>query len=427
MTLVHDLRIAVVKIGGSVLTGPAAYDRAAAFIAARFTGEPGTRLVVVVSAEHGLTDALLDTACALGAAPDPNMRDLLWSTGELRSVALLALRLQALGVVATGVNVHQTGLLEPEPGRAPGHTLCRPSRLLELLATHDVVVAPGFLARGNGDSIVSLGRGGSDLTAVVLAVGLNAVRCELVKDVPGYFSSDPNRDAHARHLPAIDYATALAMASDGCELVQRAALEAARQHALPIVVRSMSGEPRTEITGPAIDDDDHYTDLSISRSVREGKEQKMEFATKTIHAGQPSEPETGSLDRADLPDVDLRAGRRRAFNRGFDYSRTNNPTRARLEAVLAELEGVQHCADVRVGARRRERGAPGVPEAGRRDRHPARRLRRHLSPAEQGLPAARLRRPADRSRPTTARSRRRCRRDPAGLDRVADQSATARL
>ena len=185
MTIVQHRPIAVIKIGGSVLTGAAAYDRAASYIARRIADEPGTRLVAVVSAEHGLTDALLDTARAIGAPPDPTVLDLLWSTGELRSVALLAFRLQALGILATGVNVHQTGLLEPDDGGAPGRTLCRPSRLLELLGTHDVVVAPGFLARGSGDSIVSLGRGGSDLTAVVLAVGLNALRCELVKDVPG--------------------------------------------------------------------------------------------------------------------------------------------------------------------------------------------------------------------------------------------------
>jgi aspartate kinase len=251
MTVAQHLSIAVVKIGGSVLTVPAAYRRAAAFIAGRVAEEPGTRLVVVVSAEHGMTDALFETACGLSATPDPAMRDLLWSTGELRSVALVALRLQALGVLATGVNVHQTGLLEPDTAGAAGRTVFRPLRLLELLATHDVVVAPGFLARGDGDSIVSLGRGGSDLTAVLLAVGLKAIRCELVKDVPGYFSSDPNRDPDARHLPAIDYAAALAMASDGCELVQRAALESAEQHAMPIVVRSMAGQRRTEIGGHA--------------------------------------------------------------------------------------------------------------------------------------------------------------------------------
>ena len=108
--------IAVVKIGGSVLTGPLGYRHAARFIASRVADEPGVRLLVVVSAERGETDRLLDTARATCASPDPAMRDLLWSTGELRSVALVTLSLQALGVDATGVNVHQTGLLDT--GRA---------------------------------------------------------------------------------------------------------------------------------------------------------------------------------------------------------------------------------------------------------------------------------------------------------------------
>ena len=107
----------------------------------------------------------------------------------------------------------------------------------------------------------------------------------------------------------------------------------------------------------------------------------MEFATRTIHAGQPSEPGTGALIapifqtstfEQDAPGV----------HRGFDYSRTNNPTRARLEAVLAELEGVATRRGLCLRARRRERRAAGVAEAGRRDRHPARRLWRHLPAAE---------------------------------------------
>lgn len=185
--------IAVIKIGGSVLPGPLGYRHAARFIASRVVEEPGIRLLIVVSAARGETDRLLDTARAACAAPDPAMRDLLWSTGELRSVALVTLSLQALGVDATGVNVHQTGLrLDTGRATATARPLVRPLRLLERLGTHDVVVAPGFPARGDGSAIVSLGRGGSDLTAVLLAVRLAASRCELVKDVPGYFASDPN-------------------------------------------------------------------------------------------------------------------------------------------------------------------------------------------------------------------------------------------
>ena len=92
-------------------------------------------------------------------------------------------------------------------------TRVRPLRLRALLAQHEVVVVPGFLARGDGDAIVSLGRGGSDLTAVLLAAGLRANRCELIKDVPGYFTADPApRSRRARTSPRSITTTALAMA-----------------------------------------------------------------------------------------------------------------------------------------------------------------------------------------------------------------------
>ena len=116
----------------------------------------------------------------------------------------------------------------------PADAQVRPLRLRALLADHDVVVVPGFLARGGGDAIVSLGRGGSDLTAVLLAAGLGAARCELLKDVPGYFTADPKRDPDARPIPSLAYARALEMADDGCELVQRHALEAAREHGVAV-------------------------------------------------------------------------------------------------------------------------------------------------------------------------------------------------
>lgn len=231
--------VSVVKIGGSVLAGPRAYRRAAEFLAERRCARPDERLVAVVSAESGVTDGLLASARDIVDEPDPRTLDLLWSTGELRSAALLALSLQALGVRACAVNVHQTGVLTPPEPAAPGRSRVEPLRLLALLHEHDVIVAPGFFARGGGDAVVSLGRGGSDLTAVLLAAGLQATRCELLKDVPGYFSADPKRDPDARPLDALTFARAIAMADEGCDLVQRHALVAAREHGLPIVVSAI--------------------------------------------------------------------------------------------------------------------------------------------------------------------------------------------
>lgn len=242
-------RLLVVKVGGSVLTGRNAYGRAAGFLKHRVATDPGTRIVAVVSAEIGVTDALLAMARGVVDEPDPATLDLLWSTGELRSAAMLALTLQACGVDAAAVNVHQTGLVKPDAGGSPGSSRVRPLRLRALLARHDVIVAPGFLARSGGDAVASLGRGGSDLTAVLLAAGLGAVRCELLKDVPGYFTADPKRDPGARPLAALSYERALEMADAGCQLVQRHALEAARLHQVPLVVSAIGHGAGTQVSG----------------------------------------------------------------------------------------------------------------------------------------------------------------------------------
>lgn len=238
------MKVRIFKIGGSVLTGRAAYSRAAGFVADHLCAFPGERVVAVVSAETGITDALLSEARDVAGDPDRDTLDLLWSTGELRSAALLALSLQARGVKARALNVHQTGLHQPD-GEA--HPRVSALKVHVLLARHDVLVAPGFFARSTHDRVVSLGRGGSDLSAVRLASGLGATECRLVKDVPGYFTADPNQHPDATHLDTLTYVQALEMADSGCALVQRRAIEAAQHWRIPIVVTAIGAERQTLI------------------------------------------------------------------------------------------------------------------------------------------------------------------------------------
>jgi aspartate kinase len=244
--------VAVIKLGGSILKNTRAYRKAARFVRNRYNAAPNERLVIVVSAQEGVTDRLAAIAVRIVAQPASAALDLLWSTGELRSVALLALELQALGVSAAAANIHEAGLAssggsDPDsPGR---RVRPNPRRLFSLLAAHPVAVVPGFFATDSTGAVVSLGRGGSDLTAVLLAQGLAASRCELVKDVPGYFTSDPHRDPCARHIPALTFAQALAFAREGCDLVQRQAIEAAARCNLPLVIRSLDeGAPLSWVT-----------------------------------------------------------------------------------------------------------------------------------------------------------------------------------
>lgn len=236
--------VTVLKIGGSVLTGRDGYATAASFVAGRLASGD-ERLVVVVSAEHGHTDELYKEAQAISgvseadqATPDPALLDLLWSTGEVRSVALLSLRLRAIGASVTGVSVHEVGL-KVVPG--DDRIAFNPLSIRAALAEHRVVVVPGFLAVEN-HRVVTLGRGGSDWSAVLLAASLGAARCELVKDVDGYFTADPHTHADASLISQLSYTTALQMADDGCPLVQRHAIAEAARAQLPLVIRSLTSQ-----------------------------------------------------------------------------------------------------------------------------------------------------------------------------------------
>lgn len=242
--------VAVVKVGGSVLDGLEAYRRVAAAFARRLARRPHERVVVVVSAERGVTDALADLARSFTPSVDPRALDLLWSTGEQRSVALLTLALQAAGVGAVALDVHEVGLeVDPSGGEPGPRVRVNPLRLLAVLARFRAVVVPGFFAVGLGGTVVSLGRGGSDLTAVVLAAALGAGCCELVKDVPGYFTADPARCPDAVHRPTVSFDEALAMADAGSRLVQRAALEVAARERLSLVVRTLDEEAGATVVG----------------------------------------------------------------------------------------------------------------------------------------------------------------------------------
>jgi aspartate kinase len=242
-------RIVVMKFGGSVLADDESYFRAARFVVRRLHECSAERFLVVVSAQKGVTDDLERLAREIASCPGQRTLDLLWATGELRSVALLTLHLEEMGVTTVGFNIHEAGLRLG--GRNSSHFRVT-SLSTELWRTFDdcsVVVAPGFFATLVNGMIVSLGRGGSDLSAVLLADALDAERCELIKDVPGYFTHDPNLDCKATHLPSLSYAQALAMADMGCELVQQRALEAARKAGLRIVVRGLAEDaPRSVLS-----------------------------------------------------------------------------------------------------------------------------------------------------------------------------------
>ena len=240
-------RIAVMKFGGSILADDESYFRAARFVVRRLHECSAERFLVVVSAQKGVTDDLERLARGIASCPGQRTLDLLWATGELRSVALLALHLEEMGVTAVGFNIHEAGLRLGGVNSSHFSVTSLSTELRRAFDDCSVVVAPGFFATLVNGMIVSLGRGGADLSAVLLADALDAERCELIKDVNGYFSEDPHLGRRALHLPELSYETALKLADDGCELVQRRALEAARQAGLRLVVRGIGEDAPASI------------------------------------------------------------------------------------------------------------------------------------------------------------------------------------
>ena len=352
--------LGVLKVGGSGLRDDTSYAATAGFLRDRLAERPEGRLVVIVSAQHGATDELLAEAQAIATEPDHHALDLLWSTGELRSVARLALHLQGIGVRAIPFNVHQTGLCAcPEPSRGADRatrTTVRPLRLLAALAASRIVIVPGFLGVSAGGTITSLGRGGSDLTAVLLATAVRAEACELIKDV-GYFTADP----HPRTPGAtISRSRGARMADAGRDLVSGRRWRC-RQAGLQLVIRAWTLRP------------------CYSMHVYP-QEQQYGFATNVSRRPAVG-PETGSLiaRSSDVHEQDERV------NRGFDYSRTNNLTREARSRARRRLEG-EATAPRSVGSRR----GNAVLQAYQACEIVFPRRLRTADP-EQGVPAARLR------------------------------------
>lgn len=204
----------------------------------------GHQIVVVLSAMAGQTDALIDLAKKVIAEPDPRELDVLLSTGEQVSVALFAMAVKAMGYEARSllgfqVPIHTDQLY----GKARIHEI-DDSRIRRELAAHRVVTVAGFQGLDDNGDITTLGRGGSDTTAVALAASLGAEVCEIYTDVDGVYTTDPGICPRAKKIPIISYDEMLEMASLGAKVLEIRAVEFAKKYDVPIHVRSTFTDER---------------------------------------------------------------------------------------------------------------------------------------------------------------------------------------
>ncbi len=239
--------ILVQKFGGTSLSTPARIKRAARRVAA--SQRAGYDIVVVVSAMGDSTDRLLDLASRVAKDPAARELDLLLSTGEGVSAPLMSMALTELGVPAVSLLGFQAGIRTDQRHAKARILGLTPARIERELAAGRVVVVAGFQGMGLEMEVTTLGRGGSDTTAVALAASLKAQACEIFTDVRGIYTVDPRFVPSARLLTHIAYPEMLELASAGARVMHPRAVEIAEAYGLELHVRSsFHAGPGTIIT-----------------------------------------------------------------------------------------------------------------------------------------------------------------------------------
>ena len=245
------MALIVQKYGGTSVGSADRIRGVAARIAHRVEG--GDRLVVVVSAMGDTTDELLALAAEMTDAPEERELDLLLSTGEIVSSTLLAMALKHAGHPAVALSGAQAGIgTDKRYGRARILKV-DPHRIEAALEKGNVVIVAGFQGTTEELDVTTLGRGGSDTTAVALAAALKAERCEIYTDVDGIYTADPRIEPNASKLEAVSYEEMLELASYGAKVMHPRAVELGAVFNVPILVASSFSEaPGTLIGGASM-------------------------------------------------------------------------------------------------------------------------------------------------------------------------------
>ncbi len=241
------MSLIVQKYGGTSVGNVDRIKNVAKKVAA--SKKAGNNIVVVLSAMSGETDKLIALANAVSTNPKEREMDMLLSTGERVTIALLAMALNDMKVDAVSFTGRQSGIITDT-----AHTRARiknidAGRIQEALKKGKVVVVAGFQGITEGSDVTTLGRGGSDLTAVAVAAALKADFCDIYTDVDGVYTTDPNIVPNARKLDKISYDEMLEMASLGAKVLQARSVEFAKKFNVPVrVLSSFHDVPGTLVT-----------------------------------------------------------------------------------------------------------------------------------------------------------------------------------
>ena len=229
--------------------------------------QKGHQMVIVLSAQGDTTDELLEKANEINPNPSRREMDMLLTTGEQQSVALMALALHRLGYPAVSLNAVQAGIYSTSSYSTARIKSIKTDRIVRELESKNIVIVTGFQGYNRYGDLTTLGRGGSDTTAVALAAALHADLCEIYTDVDGVYTVDPRIVKNARKIDVISYDEMLELASLGAKVLNKRSVELAKKYHVELVVRSSltraegtlvkedTGLEKTLVSGIAVDKD----------------------------------------------------------------------------------------------------------------------------------------------------------------------------
>jgi aspartate kinase len=300
--------------------------------------DEGNELVVVVSARSGVTNELIARAKAIHEHPSERELDMLLATGEQETIALTAIAMQAVGVDAVSYTGGQAGIFTDAAHTKAKIKTINASPIIHDLQAGKVVIVAGFQGINEEGQITTLGRGGSDLTAIALAAAVKADKCEIYTDVDGVYTADPRVVKDARKLNEISYDEMLELASSGSKVMQSRSVEFAKKYDVVFEVRSSFNHN----PGTIVKEEVSYMEQVVVRGVAVDKDQ-----TKVIVSKIPDKPgSAGRVFRA-LADANIivdmivqNIGRNGIANLTFTVPQSDSH-RARqvLDPVFKELGG----------------------------------------------------------------------------------------
>ncbi|GAA4863460.1 aspartate kinase [Saccharopolyspora cebuensis] len=345
------MALVVQKYGGSSLESADRIKRVAERIVE--TRKAGNDVVVVCSAMGDTTDELMDLAQQVNPAAPERELDMLLTAGERISNALVAMAIESLGAEARSFSGSQAGVITTSAHQNARIIDVTPGRVQEALAEGQVVLVAGFqgVAQDTKD-ITTLGRGGSDTTAVAVAAAMGADVCEIYTDVDGVYTADPRIVPDAEHLDRITYEEMLEMAATGAKVLHLRAVEYARRYGVPLHVRSSySPKPGTIVSGSV-------EDLSVEQAMITGVSHDRSEAKVTVRGVPDEQGIAGRIFRAVADaeiDIDMVLQNVSGTSSGrtditFTVSRSNGAQAvSELEKIKAELGFEQVVYDDHVG------------------------------------------------------------------------------